>query len=306
MSVDDDLNRKHDCLRCKHIFCTNFYRKGKKNFEGGESYVLKELIKEKVVLPCNISSMIYTTCQLLSSLWPSLSTYLFIQSVRDLKASAYLLLSCHYRSSIQLLRPIVENCVAGLYWDAKYGLANEDKRELVEQQFSQFLEDKYEIPFPEWKYVFPNEDESKRKKKLDYDYCLSWMAKDERTIIGGESKQEISKLIGELNKYLHPSGLKRMEIGKENCPDCPSWVRYEKEEYERCTRLFQDVTALLIQVFYTYLESRLLDKMQSKAVLNAISYIKSLEYLEKELKTKLIFSEQLKTFLSKKEFSELA
>lgn len=302
-SDNDELKHEHKCLECEYVPCVNFFRKSDNDLEGGESYMFKALIEQKISFPCNVGSLIYTLCKLWSYLGDFPSCTLSLQCIRDLRASAYLLLSCHYRSSIQLLRPIVENCVTGLYWDAKVGLASKDEEELVNQQFSDFLEDKYKIPFSEWRWVFPNEDEPKFKKKLDYDYCLSWMVRTDRTMIDGEARNMISNLVGELNKYLHSSGLTHMEIGKKGFPPCSSWVRYQKEEYEHCTELFQDVAALLMEVFYGNIEA---EKLQSKEILEAIGYTKSLEYLEKDLDTKLVFSEQLRNFLSKDEFAQLA
>ena len=125
---------EHNCLECEIVPCTNLYRKGKRNLEGGEIYLLHKLIEKRIILPCNVGDVIYTTCQLWSFLndtFPSGDTLpsqkIFPQCIRDLRASAYLLLSCHYRSSIQLLRPIVENCLVGIYWDSKYVLAQETK-----------------------------------------------------------------------------------------------------------------------------------------------------------------------------------
>jgi hypothetical protein len=223
-----------------------------------------------------------------------------MQCIKDLRASAYLLLSCHYRSAIQLLRPVVENCITGLYWDAKFSLARQNEIEVVNQQFSDFGEDKFKIPILEWRHVFPNDHKTKPKKRLDFHYCFSWLKNEKDTAIDDEAGNEASKLVDELNKYLHPSPT-HMEIGKKGSPACLSSVSYQAKEYEHCVELFQDVGALLMQVFYKYMEASDPDKAHSEEVFTAIGYVKTLESLEK-LGRRFIFSNQLKAFLLKMEF----
>ena len=285
---------EHNCLECKHIPCVNFYRKGTKHLEGGEIYVFRNSIKEKKYFPCQIGSLIYSLCQLMEPLSDFPSGTMFDLCIRDLKASAYLLLSCHYRSAIQLLRPIVENYVVGVYWDAKFVLANQNGKGLndVERAYFHFLSGKYEIPIAEWYQVFPK-DKRPRKKKLDFDFCLSWMVK--KGFINNKFKHEISVFVGKLNKYLHPYGLKFTEREKSGCP---SFVTYQESEHQQCTAYFQDVTSLLLDVLYAYISFYFPDKKDSKEINNAIGFPMVLKDLEKEFDTKLIFSKRLKSFLS--------
>jgi len=293
---DERAKVEHKCLECEHVPCVGFYRKGTKPFIGGELYVLQSLIEEKRCFPCEVGSLIYSLCQLSLPLIGMPSTTMFAQCIRDLKASAYLLLSCHYRSSIQLLRPIVENYVAGLYWDTKSILASQDEKvNDFQQSYSDFLADIYEIPTCEWYEVFPK-DKGRPKKKLDADFCSSWLVK--KGVIENKLKNEITELVGRLNKYLHPHGLKFTEMERPDCPGCPSFVRYQEDEHQECIGFFQDVACLLMNVFYTYISVYFPDKIGSEEISNAIGFPKVLENLEKEFNTQLIFSQKLRTFLS--------
>lgn len=297
LSHDEKKKLEHECLECEHIPCVNFYRKSSTPFMGGEIYVLRSLSEKKKRFPCEIGSLIYTLCQLSSPLSDFPSNKMFEQCIRDMKASAYLLLSCHYRSSIQLLRPVVENYVAVLYWDAKFFLAGSDERELkdVEKAYSNFLKDKYEIPIAEWNEAFPK-DTRRAKKKLDVDYCLSWMVK--KQTINGRFKNEITELVRELNKYLHPRGLRFTEAEKPDCPDCASFVRYQEDEHQKCVGFFQDVASLLISILYTYISVYFPDKIDSEEIGEIMGFPMVLRNLEKKFHTQLIFSEKLRSFLS--------
>jgi len=296
----------HNCFECELVRCTNFYRKGEADLEGGEIYVLQKSI-EKKIFPRNVGDVIYTICQLWSSLDNTFpSSEIFYQCIRDLRASAYLLVSGHYRSSIQLLRPIVENVVTGIYWDSKYLLANYEERELVKQEFLTYRnDDKFEVQKDEWKDVFPKRAESEQKRKLGYDFCLSWLERQKGTMINGEAKNEISVTISELNKYLHSSGLKYMEIGKKGSPSCACFVGYQESEFKNCMRLYQDVAALMLEVLYKYVQAFFPEKTKSSVELiqRMIGNIETIELVENEMSAKLVFSQQLRVFLSKNEFS---
>ena len=105
-------------------------------------------------------------CQILHTLSTNLdilSYPLYIQCIRDMKASAYLLLSSHYRSGIQILRPVLENLLVALYFDSQWINASETEKEKVKKNFMDFMEGKYEIPVLEWNTIFPDR---KRKRKL--------------------------------------------------------------------------------------------------------------------------------------------
>jgi len=122
-------------------------------------------------------------------------------------------------------------------------VVGQDKKKLkeVRQAYLGFLEDTYVIPISEWYEVFPR-DNRRPKKKLDYDFCLSWLVK--KGAADNQFKNEITELVGKFNRYLHPHGLKFTEMEKPDCPDCPSLVRYQEYEQKQYIRFFQDVVYL--------------------------------------------------------------
>jgi hypothetical protein len=302
--------KENACLKCKIIPCTNFYEKGKAPLEGGEIYVLNKLIEERIVLPCNVIDVVYISCKLFDLLNDKIfgsdnlpSTKIFPQGIRDLRASAYLLLSCHYRSAIQLLRPIVENCLVSMYWDSKYVLAvKEHKEKQFKKEFQLFEEGQFEISDEERKEVFPNE--TKQKKRLDYDYCLTWLMthkgekNKEEIPISFDNRDQLTKKWGELNRYIH-SNAAQYENTKVCC-----FVKYEKLVFENCMMLYQDVAALMLELLYNYVQVYFPRK--TKAAIQVIQEttgdLANQKELEGDINTRLIFSNQLETFFKKPEF----
>jgi hypothetical protein len=216
-------------------------------------------------------------------------------------------MSGHYRSSIQLLRPIVENVVTGIYWDSKYLLVNRQEREHVKQEFLTYrYDDNFEVQKDDWKDAFPDwKDKNKQKRWLGYRFCLSWLKRQKGTMIKKEAKNKISVTVRELHKYLHPSGLKYMEIGKEGSPSCACFVGYQESEFKECMRLYQDVAALMLEVLYQYVQAFFPEKTKSavELVQEVMGNIETIEWVENKMNAKLVFSEQLKVFLAKNEFS---
>lgn len=116
MKVSSSKLEKHQkCMRCDEIPCINFYRwtKGK---PAGEITTYKRMIKALDWRPCEAGSLIYYFCQVFQPFQDDfLSGSLLYQCIRDLKSCVFLLWFGHYRSSLQILRPIVENFLAALY-----------------------------------------------------------------------------------------------------------------------------------------------------------------------------------------------
>lgn len=289
-----DDEKKHDkCLRCDLVPCVDFYLSTEK-LEGGEIHVLEGIIKERLHVPCEIGNLIYSLCKLTTPFTEFLSYPLFLQCVRDLKASAFLLMCGHYRSSMQILRPVIENMLAGVYFDAKIILAkNEREKKETQEAYNRFCKGQYEIPDQEWSKLFHGE--KRRKRYLDSDFLLTWMMKE--NIISGKSKNFVNKLTSMLNKYLHPH-YPFTEMVKPDCPRCPASVRYDEDEYRRCVQFFQDVITILLETVYVYTNSYFPEKLGDEEIQDALGTIKSLEGLEKDIKVPLIYSKELREFIS--------
>jgi hypothetical protein len=140
--MDDDK-----CLRCKHSKFGNLHSEIDK-LKGGELYVLEESIKQKKILPCQLIYPLDVGFDLWKAIYTSwhesvpieeLESNEFIvmppmiysawQSFFDLKASAFLVLAAHYRSAIQLLRPVLENIIVSKYFQEKIRYADEEVSE---------------------------------------------------------------------------------------------------------------------------------------------------------------------------------
>jgi len=289
------LEEEHkDCLRCEHIKCIDFYREIDE-LEGGELYVLESTIKKRVHLPCEVGFLIRPMCQLLYIIVSNLdliSSPLYIQCIRDMKASAFLLFSSHYRNSIQVLRPVLENHLVGLYFDTRWINAETDKeKENVEEDFKDFIEGRYMVPSSEWKKLFPNRE--RRKRKIDHEFCVEWLV--DRNIINTKFKNKIIKKFGVLNRYLHPD-FTRMDIYRANCASCPATVKYDENEYRKAIKIFQDIGVLILDVLCQYIEYHLPGKV--KEMENELGYVITMKDLEKKIPHKLIYSDDLSRFIS--------
>jgi hypothetical protein len=198
---------------------------------------------------------------------------------------------------MQILRPTIENYLAGMYFDAKYVLAKDDSdRNLARKGFQKFLRDKFEIPLDELRDVFPNKNKFwARDKKVGYTFLLEWLAK--KDLIDSKVKGKFKAKIHLLNKYLHPY-YGKTEISKPDCSLCFASVTYSEEDREECTKLWQDVVAYLLFTFYTFVKTFFPKHLQEKEVASAIRIVTALEDLEKEATAKIIFSEDLRRFAS--------
>jgi len=181
-----------------------------------------------------------------------------------------------------------------MYFDAKYVQArNETERMGIQNAFNQFWDGKYTIHVEEWGEVFPNI--KRRKQLLDSDFLLNWMVK--KGIVPNKSKDWLTELIGLLNKYLH-AYFPFTEVPKPYCPGCPASVKYDAEEFRKCVELFQDVTTILLETVYYWVKSYFPRQLESEEVQEALGIIKSLGDVEEEIEKAIIFSKELKDFIS--------
>jgi len=291
------LEKHQKCMRCDEIPCINFYRwtKGK---PAGEITTYKRMIKALDWRPCEAGSLIYYFCQVFQPFQDDfLSGSLLYQCIRDLKSCVFLLWFGHYRSSLQILRPIVENFLAALYFDVKFNqVSGETEREKVREDYIRFCKNDYEVTGSEWLEIFPKEE---WRRKLDQKFLLKWLVAKGR--IDGKRMTRIQKLVGRLNIYLHPH-VEYPETSECPSPDCPSLVGWDNSEYEKCITILQDVVAELLWLFRYHVEtsySRVLRYKRTRATLeNAKEMLKALEDLEHDLGRRLIFSERLRSFIN--------
>lgn len=294
MEEDKSSEEHKDCLRCHHIKCVDFYKE-ENEFEGGELYVLNSITEKKHV-PCEIGFLLYPLCQL-TRIFSELnmpSLLFFIQCIRDLKACAYLILSCHYRTAIQILRPVLESYLVGIYFDMKFlHTKSEEEKEKAVKDFEMFLEGKYKIPKDELKTLYPNDEKKWYKKKIDYKFCLDWLLS--RGMITQKERSKIENIIGKLNAYLHPS-FKHMEVSWKDCASCPAGVKYSEGKHSEVMELFQTIATYILKVLWMAIENFLPEKREEAE--SELEYIKEIKDVENDIKKKLIYSKELRMLVS--------
>ena len=150
------------CLNCERIPCANLSLK-RDELDGGELYVLNESIKQKKVVPCQPMTALYSCCRLCQTAYKTLTEEnkieeaelidvpplldLIWQCIYDLKTSAFLALSAHYRGAIQLLRPVIENILVGLYFEERLQRASASDNEINQAwaDFDKWKEGHYKL-----------------------------------------------------------------------------------------------------------------------------------------------------------------
>jgi len=251
------------CLNCQLVFCINLCRSENK-LEGGELFVLNESIKQKKIAPCYVILPLECCCELLraayigfyneNGLYDPLIELLW-QCFFDLRTSAFLVITSHYRGAIQLLRPVLEIIAVGLYFkeriekaslDYSYWLfsipipngfvttdsvgligivdfiEDLDDPQKVYYDFKAWTEDKFRIEPDEYKIVTGRDIEKPRR--LDFGYSIAWRNKRKR-LVGGYTKR-LEEKQQKFNQYLH-SYYEKMNIGDpEGCSSCPAMTHF--------------------------------------------------------------------------------
>ncbi|VUT27611.1 MAG: hypothetical protein SYNGOMJ08_00158 [Candidatus Syntrophoarchaeum sp. GoM_oil] len=276
------------CLNCELIPCANLSLKSDE-LDGGELYVLNESIKQKKIVPCQPMIALYSCCMLCKTAYkrfveenkieeedlmdvPPLLELIW-QCIYDLKASAFLALTAHYRGAIQLLRPVIENILVGLYFEEKL------QRAISEEELDQAW-----VDFDEWKegyYKLNGED-------LDFGNLKKWLEKND--ILTEVGKEEFGKLWGKMGKeYIHPYH-QRMDIGEEKCSTCPATTRYDENRYYEWLEFFQNLIDFIIEMVLCYYPT-IAETADAK---EALGYLKNLEGLERDLEIPMIKSKYLR------------
>ena len=277
------MSKYKKCLSCEYIPCADFLCK-KDELEGGELYVLNECIKQKKIMPCQSITPLHSCCMLCKAAYKTLDIgneyvppllFLTWHCLPDLKASAFLALSAHYRNAIQILRPVIENILVGLYFEKRLNeaefLAIEDEINQVYDDYNKWADGEYKISEEEWKRI-TGKSEEEWKRRLGFGFLLEWLFKE--GVLTGKGKSRLGeKIQGPLNKYLHPY-LEQMEISK-----CPATTRYDEDRYNEWFGFFQDTVAFVKEsIHYNYCITE--ETADGK---EASGYLKNLESLEKRI-----------------------
>lgn len=213
--------------------------------------------------------------------------FLTWQCLYDLKTSAFLALSAHYRGAIQLLRPIIENILVGLYFEGRLRKANSGGE--IDQawtDFGKWADDEYRISEKEWKRV-KGKSEEERKRRVGFGFLIEWLNRE--NILPKRGKKRFETIQRPLNKYLHPY-FQQMDIGGDRCSKCPATTRYDEKRYYEWLELFQNITDFIIEMMLCYYPT-IAETTDAK---EALGYLKNLEILERDLGIPMIKSKYLK------------
>lgn len=195
--------------------------------------------------------------------------YFTWQGFFDLKASAFLALTAHYRSAIQLLRPIIENIIVARYFQEQICHAKDDDKEWKE---------KYEN-FLGWS--------EREEHKYGFNKCLASL-KSMNIIKNEEEKRLKGELWKKLNKYLHPY---MFRWDKGNTPEV---VCYNEDSFMEWLDMYQNILSYMIEMLYLYFP----EAIKNQEGQSALSCLKEMESLERECGQNLIKSKYLRDFLS--------
>lgn len=275
------------CLKCEHIRCVDLFRK-EASLEGGELFVLAEELKQTTVLPCLTALPLQACCRLCSGANQTLENsengglppllFLVWQCMYDLKASIFLAMTAHYRNATQLLRPVMENLLAGLYFEDKLvRCGSEAEISEVYTHFEKWQKGNYVIPAHE--LIAVSGDVKPTKKLLDFGFLVEWLHK--RGVLLGKGKDRFQKLENALNRYLHPY-FPYTDIGAERCSLCPGVVTYDESRYLQWLSIFQNVVGAILQTVDAFYPTA----KETEHGKEALGTLKSLEWAEKEFKIK--------------------
>ncbi|OGO03437.1 MAG: hypothetical protein A2Y72_01885 [Chloroflexi bacterium RBG_13_53_26] len=292
---------KHNCMKCKFVPCINLYREVK-NGEGGELHLYESTVKNRIHTPCEFGILIECLCQLSVPISEALSFEMYNQCIRDLRTVSFLVLTGHYRNAMQIMRPVIENFLCGLYWDKKLSeCPDEETQQAVVEEYEKFKkQDKYLVPYEDRIVAFPSDEQKRKKEYLDHDFLTAWLL--HKGVINRKNKSELEKRIGTLNRFMHPA-YKTTDFARAKCTSCPSCVALDEAEYTRCIKLFQDTTTLLLSTFHEYIVAFWPEKLKDPGVREALDMIQDIYRLETEIERQLVFSTHLKEFIGSLENS---
>ena len=240
--------KEDKCLRCEMIPCINLYRV--ENDYYGEIKAV-ELYSKAGYTPCIAGLSIFVSCKLLDKLLEKVdlpTDKIYLQAIRDMRTSVFLLLTGHYRSSMAILRSCLEEVLIGMYFDSKFLEAETDEaKEKVMMQLKLFYEGKYNVPKSEAKQI----GWRGQIKHLTFRYIIKWLSSEKRGIrLSEKAIPKLNNLNRDLNGYVHA---KILETTKSDCPFCSTLVKIDPKEFRKCVKYLQKTFAILLQLFVSYL-----------------------------------------------------
>lgn len=291
------------CFECELAYCIHFFKKVDKlecieliekpsELEGMEFYILWETINKGAILPCIIVFPIQTLCRcnLVLSQDEELKNLPVIivlwQCIKDLKCSAFLALCGHYRNAMQVLRPVLENFLVGLYF-------------MYQKDYSDFIEwtkGKYKIP-PSLYYEITGTKPLRKDMSLNWQFCLEFLIKKaiypEYQNLWTKRKNYIAqKIINPLNKYLH-AYFPFFDIEHISCP---ASVKFDKKALNEWLEVLQRILYLILEYLIEVFGEKLLQNKYSRDALELLVYPK-----EKRIRNEFLRYKEYREFIKKLE-----
>lgn len=294
------------CFRCENVPCVDlFIAKG--NLRGGELYVLNQEVSQKKVLPCMPGCILYACCKLWTGAHEVLhedevSPFLLIlgQCLYDLKVSIFLALVAHYRAAFQQLRPVLENAIAGLWFNTR--LQGEEERQSAREEFYQWTEGRFEIPA----FGTMVDQLSEHFLLLDKRASEQWreLIQLVHPFYPELTKGRVKSVWHRLSKFLHPyypvTDI-RKEFETEFRTICPARVAWDKKAYREWLILFQNIADIVLRLIVGTCP----DVVETEDGKEGLGFIKNLESLESELRLEMIPCSDLRDFAATISFDDL-
>ena len=233
---------KRNCLNCRNISPLENLEYRKAELEGGELYVLKESLKKRKVLLCEISAPMICISNLWSEIinntnweFPPPLLFVSLDCTYDFKASAFLALGARYRNAIQLLRPVLENIIVACYFEERIAASNS------QGEFDQAL-----VEYDQW---------AGGTRKYKYNKLKNYKINKQNFLSNDDLKRINNELWNPLSEYLH-TNLSKTDTANDNVRNkeykLPMTTRYDKDNYLKWLDLYQNLSSYHIEKLLLY------------------------------------------------------
>ena len=316
---------EHDCLNCRYVLCTNLGLSLKDR--GGELWVLQYTVRERRWPPCGFGILLHALCRCLLQLFdldqrrarPPVPPALFPllgQALRDLKAAAFLALCGHYRSALQVLRPVLEGYLAAIYFVVRQEAVLAEVQHEPPRKRQQVLEEFWEeverwlpgghvgvalVPEKELRELRRHGVDWREVSRFGGAFVLVWLERgglEERIppmrrrvlqryhiLPVKEELQALKRLKHRLDRTLHPNP-QSLEPLHSGCPLCHAVVAFNEVELQQVLEVYQEVCARMLHLLLGLVELYFpeeFDQLRQEVRRHLQALQKSGEYVKREL-----------------------
>ncbi|VVB63293.1 Uncharacterised protein [uncultured archaeon] len=309
MGENNKSDQHGDCFHCGISQFGNF-NYNDDNLKGGELFVLKESILQNKLTPCELSSPLDCCFKVWFAAQQYLNEGVFERSINvsianssnseinrdniiplieifglettpllfflyscfsDLKASMFLAFTGHYRSAIQLLRPVMENVIVGQCQEERIKQATRSNN----------IEKKLNNEYDKFFKSFSESD------TLNFNSSTQYLFK--RKILVNNDEKQLRKLWMKLNEYLHPYSI------RWSVTDNPATTYFDRKQLNRWIYFYEEILAYILEILYNYYPMLQENQIAKESLIELSGWYSN----EIELKRSMIKSRRLKTFIQK-------